>query len=92
MIRASAIRLELPSKEILIVIGVSHDNCEDCICELKEKWQSAKQIKGYVLHNGKFMDEEEALVYAYDIGQLSAAIYGLKHYNGDTKLRSNEIF
>lgn len=92
MIRCSAVRLETNDGKVFVVNGIHHGDCYDIIKELKDKWHDAKMTEGFVIHNGKFVDKEEALDYAYDYGQISLAMYGMKMEHDDKILRSDEIF
>ena len=94
MIRNSAILLEKNNGDRLVIIGLGSRHCLDIINHLKSEWtdSSVSRTEGFVRHDGVFLNREEALEHAFEVGQIAAAMHGMKMEMNDKILRSEEIF
>lgn len=94
MIRNSAILLEKKNGDRLVIVGLGSRHCLDIVNNLKDEWldNNVKKVEGFVRHDGVFLDREEALEHAFEVGQIAAAMHGMKMEMNDKILRSEEIF
>lgn len=78
----------------VIIPGLRHGDCFELMQQIniplrKDRWD---EEQGFINHEGKFLNREEALKHALEIGQLSATTKQRKLIHHENELYSEDLY
>lgn len=76
-----------------VIPCLRHSNGYSVLCALRpDDKLHLTAVEGFIDHEGKFLDREEALAHALSCGQLSAEVRRMKRDRGEKMLFSEDLY
>lgn len=94
MVICAAIKYHIvdTNKEV-VMSGLRHGNIMELMHELGFNRSKYKEIEqGFIIHDGTFLNREQALTHAFKCGQLSSSTLELKSQGLENELFSEDIY